>query len=272
VHVVALVATYNEERFIAACLDHLLHQGVEVYVLDNDSTDATVSIAESNRSRGLLGIETMPRSDCYAWEPILRRKEALAGSIDADWFIHTDPDEFRLPARSHRTLREALDYVDRQGYNAVNFQEFTFVPTKDSPNHDHPHFQTTMQHYYPFLPRFPHRLNAWKRQPDRVDLHSSAGHCIRFSGLRMYPEAFPMRHYLFLSTAHAAEKYAHRTYARAEVQAGWHGWRAGFKPKNLVLPASSELRRYRSDSELDASNPWTCHYLDTAARSAAGYR
>ena len=34
--------------------------------------------------------------------------------------------------------------------------------------------------YYPFLPSFPHRLNAWKKQPLKVDLASSGGHRVDF--------------------------------------------------------------------------------------------
>ena len=49
--VVALLATYNEERFITACLGHLTGHGVEVYLIDNESTDRTVQLAERFRGR-----------------------------------------------------------------------------------------------------------------------------------------------------------------------------------------------------------------------------
>jgi cellulose synthase/poly-beta-1,6-N-acetylglucosamine synthase-like glycosyltransferase len=44
--VLALLATYNEERFIEGCLEHLVRNGVEIYLMDNDSTDDTLGIAE----------------------------------------------------------------------------------------------------------------------------------------------------------------------------------------------------------------------------------
>jgi glycosyltransferase involved in cell wall biosynthesis len=45
--VIALLAAYNEERFIAGCIEHLFQQSVDVYLIDNSSTDNTVTIAGS---------------------------------------------------------------------------------------------------------------------------------------------------------------------------------------------------------------------------------
>lgn len=270
--VIALLATYNEEQFIAGCLEHLFAQGVEAYLIDNCSTDQTVAIAKRYLGRGLIDIETFPRAGVYNWRPILERKEQLAATLDADWFMHVDPDEIRLPPRSNRTLAEALADVDAQGYNAVNFLEFTFIPTREAPDHDHADFQETMRWYYPFRPTFPHQLKAWRRQPGRVDLTWSGGHLVRFPGLRMYPESFPMRHYLFLSMSHAIRKYVDRPFDPAEEAAGWHGWRARLRPEMIRLPSQSELRTYRSDDQLDPSNPRTQHYLEEiwAAQQASG--
>jgi hypothetical protein len=198
-----------------------------------------------------------------AWRNILMRKAQLAAELPADWFIHVDADEFRLPPGGG-TLVEALARVDAEGFNAVNFLEFTFVPVREFPDHDHPDFQTTMRWYYPFLPTFPHRLNAWKRQAGPVDLAGSGGHHVRFPGLRMAPDQFRMRHYLFLSVSHALEKWVQRRYDTAEVRAGWHGWRARLQADQITLPSIRELRSYRGDSSLDPSRPRRRHYLEPA--------
>ena len=139
VRVVALLATHNEERFITGCLEHLIGQGVEVYLIDNCSADRTVEIAERYLGHGLIDIETFPRAEgVYKWRSILERKEQLATMLEADWFMHVDADEIRLPPHSARTLAQTFAEVDAQGYNAVNFLEFTFVPTREAPDHDHP--------------------------------------------------------------------------------------------------------------------------------------
>ena len=142
-----------------------------------------------------------------------------------------------------------------QGYNAINFQEYTFTPTQEQPEHDHPHYQETMRWYYPFAPFFPHRLNAWQRQPVVSKLADSGGHAINFPGWRRYPESLVMRHYLFLSKDHAVCKFVQQIYAPEEVQKGWYGKRAHLKPELIKLPKQAERRPYLSDEKLDPSNP-----------------
>jgi glycosyltransferase involved in cell wall biosynthesis len=260
--IIALLAVYNEERFIAASLDHLINQGLQVYLIDNSSTDQTVAIAERYLGKGLIGIDEFPRAGVYSWKPILQHKEYLASTLDADWFMHVDADEIRLSPYSNTTLAQAISKVDAQGFNAVNFMEFTFIPTKESPDHDHSNFQETMRWYYPFLPSFPHRLNAWKRQSNPVDLARSGGHRVQFPGLNMYLESFRMRHYLFLSIPHAIQKYVNRVYDPLEVERGWHNWRSKIESWMMDLPSQNEMRTYQSDVQLDASNPRVKHFFD----------
>jgi glycosyltransferase involved in cell wall biosynthesis len=265
VRVIAIIASYNERRFIDPCLEHLHRHGVDSYLIDNRSTDGTVERAEGWLAKGLVGIESFPREkdDIYAWRSLLARKEEVARELDADWFIHLDPDEIRLPPSEKQTLAAALQAVDREGFNAVNFAEFTFIPTREEPDHDHSDFQQTLLTYYPFEPRFPHKLTAWKAGP-KVELASSAGHRLSFPGMRMYPKPFPMKHYLFLSVSHAIEKYVARNYDPAEVESGWHGWRARIAPADIRLPSKRELRAARFDEGLDPSDPRTRHYVDVS--------
>ena len=91
--IVAIIAAYNEERFIGVCLEHLFANGVEAYLCDNESTDRTLEIARTYLGRGLRGIETLPRDGTYRWTQILARKQQLADELSADWFLHLDPDE-----------------------------------------------------------------------------------------------------------------------------------------------------------------------------------
>jgi glycosyltransferase involved in cell wall biosynthesis len=258
--IVAIVQTYNEQRFIGGCLDHLAEQGISAYLVDNESTDDTVAIAERRLGRNLIAIETLPRDGDYSLRKQLARKEELAQSLDADWFIHLDADERRMAPEPRRSLAEAIAEIDEAGFNAVNFLEFTFVPTRESPDHDHANYAQTMRSYYPFLPRFPHRLNAWKRQDGPVDLSRFGGHKVAFPGLSMAPRSMYMRHFLFLSASHAARKFGDKRYAHDEVAHGWHAWRARLDPtmiETIELPSERDLRRYVADHLLDPSNPRT---------------
>jgi glycosyltransferase involved in cell wall biosynthesis len=262
--VIALLATHNEERFIVPCLEHLVRHGIEAYVIDNESEDGTVALARGFLGTGLVGIESFPRGGVYPWRMILRRKERLAAELDADWFMHADPDEVRLPPRPGATLAEAFAEADRQGYSAVNFSEFTFVPTRQSPDHDHPAYLRTMRWYYPFEPAFPNQLKAWKRQSGPVDLVSTGGHRVAFPGLRMLPVSFPMRHYLFLSPAHAVRKYVRQAYDPLELALGWHRARSRLRAEDIVLQDEGSLRVYTSDDRLDGSLPLRQHPLFAA--------
>lgn len=267
--IIALLATFNEQRFIGDCLEHLARHGIDAYIIDNDSTDDTVAIVQQFAGRNLVGIEQLPRHGTYVWRAILERKAALAAELDADWFIHADPDETRLPPGPQHTLAEALAEADAAGYNAVNFMEFTFVPTRQSPDHNHADYLRTMRWYYPFLPEFPHRLTAWKKQTELVDLGSTGGHRVAFPGLRMYPTSFPMRHYLFLSPAHAIEKHVRRVYDPAELAVGWHRARARLTAEGIVLQDESALRVYEGDDQLDATQPLKAHPLFSNFPAAA---
>ncbi len=271
--IAAIVGAYNEELVLGACLENLARQGVEFLVLDNDSTDRTHAIASSFGGRGLIGIERLPRHGTFRLIDQLRRKEQLAHELDADWVMHVDADEIRLAPDSSSTLARAVAEVDAAGFNAINFQEFTFLPVLEAPQHAAADFERTMRWYYPFLPKPNHRLNLWKKPRKPVDLVTHAGHRVKFAGMRIAPKAFPMRHYPFLSREQAVEKYAHRSFDEAERRRRWHGWRGRLSPEMIQLPAASELRLYTSDDALDASEPRKTHILeDRLERARPGSR
>jgi len=261
VRAVAIIAVHNEERFVDAGLTHLFAQGVEAYLINNDSTDGTIDLARRHLGHGLIGIERLPRGDCFSWRPLLERKQELAATLPGDWFIHSDMDELRVAPSASLTLAQALAQVDREGYNAVNFFEFMFIPTRESPDHDHPRFPQTMRWYYPFLSSPLQQVRAWKRQPAPVNLIEFGGHRVSFPGRKIYPVVFPVRHYQFLSVPHAIRKYVERRFDPNEVAAGWHKSRAALRVEGIRLPSESELRPYASDDALDASNPRRRHFL-----------
>jgi glycosyltransferase involved in cell wall biosynthesis len=259
--VVAIIAAYNEERFIGGCLEHLVANGVEAYLCDNESSDGTVDIARSYLGRGLIAIETLPRDGTYRWRQILARKEQLAAELNADWFLRLDPDEIPQSRLPGQTLAEALAEADAAGYNAVEFDELAFVAVRESPDHDHPDFRRTMRWYYPFAPRPLHLVTAWKRQP-HVDLVSTGGHQAGFRGRRIAPQRLVLRHYLALSHEHMLRKYVHKRYDAGEVGSGWHGWRARLTAGEIRLPSQAELRYTADDSDLDVSSPRRQHWIE----------
>ncbi len=259
VRVIGLLNVFNEARYLPTFLDHMASQKIEVYLIDHQSTDHTRELAEERLGRSVVGIETFQRKEKIDYIAMLRRKEELAQELDADWFVNVDPDEFRLPPAGRGTLQDWFTRLDRAGWNAVNFQEYTFIPWAEEPAHSPETFLQTMRWYYPFLPASPHRLNAWKKQDRPVDLVQDCGHIVRFDGICPYPESFIMRHYPVLSFEHACEKYGGRVYPNIEMKRGWHGWRHGFSSDFLRLPSYREMRFYVSDQQLDSSEPLKKH-------------
>ena len=127
--VVALMQVFNEGDVLDATLSWLIRQGVDVWVLDNWSTDASFEIALSHRGRGVINVERFPsdgpQRHC-AHRDVLTRKEILSARLDADWFILADADEIRTPPWPGIDLREALFRIGRAGFNAVDYTTVVF--------------------------------------------------------------------------------------------------------------------------------------------------
>jgi len=261
--IVALLGIRNEALYLEKCLTHLHRNGIQVCVIDNDSTDDSLAIARKFAPDCVIGIERVPFQGVYDWVAILRKKEELTGIIPADWFIHHDGDEIRSSATPDITLSQAIDAVDRQGYNAINFDEFVFLPmAEEQKGFEGVDYVTAMQYYYYFLPSATHRVNAWKNMGQPVDLVSSGGHQARFEGQNICPDNLVLRHYIGLSRDHLIRKYTGRIYSQKEVtERKWHGKRASFKAGDLRLPSREMMKKMRQNGKWDRSEPLTQHYF-----------
>ncbi len=258
--IVALLTFRNEALYLDRCLRHLVLQGIEVCCIDNGSTDRSREIAESFLGKGVVRIEHLPYRGSFELLPILQNEERLAREIDADWFIHHDADEIREAPQPYPTLHAGLEDADRQGYNAVNFDEFVFLPTGADEFYEGTNYVDTMRYYYFFSPGPLRRINAWKRTGRPITLSSSGGHRTEFEERKIFPVPFILRHYIFLSRAHALAKYAGRIFSRYEAeQLGWHGGRVSFRPEHLRYPLREQMKMVRSEGSWDRSDPWPAH-------------
>lgn len=257
--VVALLAVRNEEHYMERCLRHLYEQGIETCLIDNGSTDRTLEIARDYTNKGVFRIEKLPFNGVYEWERILMYKCQLAQEIDADWFIHHDADEIREAPKPFYNLIEGIEDADRKGFNAINSDEFVFIPTSDKDSFEGRDYVKEMRYYYYFKPAELFRVNIWKKTGTLVDLYSSGGHTVLFENRRIYPENFILRHYILLSKRHAIEKYGRRNYSPEELSRGWHGKRASFNPENIRFPEKERLKELSSNGKWDKSDPWREH-------------
>ena len=224
--VVAIMTVYNEEDVLAPSLAKLIDDGVEVYVIDNWSTDGSFEIARSFEGRGLVGLERFPAeaTPTFRLQPLLQRVEQVAADQHADWNIHHDVDERRSGPWPGIGLRESLWRVQSLGFSAIDHTVLNFRPVDDTfePGSDFErHFR-----FFEFgrTRDLVRQVKAWKND-GRVDLASSAGHEARFVGRRVFPYKFLIKHYPIRSQAHGDRKILRDRVARwdpTERARGWH--------------------------------------------------
>jgi hypothetical protein len=247
--VMALIAAYNEADIISLVIGDLVEEGVSVYLLDHGSTDATVQEAQRHLGHGLLRIESLPAPDdgsrVPAWEQVLRRKEDLAASLDADWFIHHDADEFRESPWPDLRLREAIQRVDAQGYDAIDFELLNFRPTHDSFRAG-TDVREAFPYYEPGEAFDRPQIRCWKKGPQRVDLVTFGGHKPLFPGRRVFPLRFLLRHYPIRGQAHGERKVfrERKTRFAAERAQQWHIQYDRLQEGDSFLRDPATLTRY----------------------------
>jgi glycosyltransferase involved in cell wall biosynthesis len=283
--VVAIVAAYNEADVIGQVVGDLIAQGVQVYLLDDGSTDGTVAAVEPYRGRGLLGIERRDGGGAgFEWERILSRKAELARELDADWFIHHDADELRESPWPHLSLREAVRMVDGLGFNAIDSARLDFWPVHDGfrPGDD---VRRAFTHWAPPAAYDRLQIRCWKRTDAPVDLVSSGGHEVRFPGRRVFPIRFLLRHYPIRGQAHGERKVFRERrprFAEHERARGWHvqydtvregatfiADPAGLTPYDAESVRRSLLERHRGVEEAEAADAELERMRRHAAATAA---
>jgi glycosyltransferase involved in cell wall biosynthesis/Flp pilus assembly protein TadD len=240
--VIALISAHNEGDVIYHVIGDLVQQGIEVYLINHCSTDNTVEEASKWLGKGLLHIENFPQDAGYPeankrqyiWHHILRRKEELAAQLDADWFIHSDADEFRESPWPRLTLKQAIQVADRMGYNALDFELLNFRPVDNRfvPGAD---VREALRYYEGCEEFNTYQIKAWKNLSIPVSIFQNGGHNISFEGRTVCPVKFLLRHYPIRGQSHGMRKvFAERKerFSKEEVQIGWHVQYSGVNDVN----------------------------------------
>lgn len=225
--VVAFMAAYNEEDIIVQSIKKWTDQGISVHVLENWSTDATYDLAKDLESQLPVNVERFPQegpSRYFDWGAMLERMEALSRETEADWFIRRGADEVLVSPWPGVSYRDALYLVDLAGFNCVDHTIVEFHPVDDR-------FETGMDHeayfrHFDFKNlSHPNQRKAWKNCGQPISTIASAGHDVQFSGRRVYPFKFLLKHYSFRSQRHGEKKVFRERKARwnpKERARGWH--------------------------------------------------
>src|SRR5579863_1730355 len=125
---VAIVTVRNESIHIRRCLRDLIHDGIDVILIDHDSTDDTAAKAREFLGKGLLAVERLPWMGVYSLPDILAAKRSLIQSVGHDWVIHADADEWLSAPEEDMRLIDGIAAADGAGFNCINFNEFVFIP------------------------------------------------------------------------------------------------------------------------------------------------
>lgn len=260
--VTAIIAIRNEEAYIANCLRHLVRNGVDFVIVDNDSTDSSLDICRRREfANNLVDIQRLPYAGVFALAEQLAKKAAILAELNTDWVIHLDADEVMHSYREDEPLCDAISRADADGFCAINFDEFNFLPVDHDYLPDTPGRQP-MRYYYFFQPHLePRQLRCWRKSAELSNI-DSGGHGLTGESLRVWPEHLALRHYIVRSQEHAFIKYSTRRYAAAELERGWHRARADKAASQFRFPPPEALRRLDdpSDRNLDRSDPWHVNY------------
>ncbi len=256
-NVVAIIAAYNEEDIIGQVVRALIDDGVKVYFIDHQSTDGTLAAVQAFDGRGVIGIESFPPArpaarsgHRFTWEAILSRKEELAASIDADWFIHHDADEFRESPWPNETLADGIARADAAGYNAIDFEVLNFWPTS-ALDGDAGDVRQRLQLYEPAGAWDRVQIKCWKKTRHPISLAQSGGHSVEFVGRRVCPVRFLLRHYPIRSQAHGERKVFRERKAAfdpGERARGWHVQYDAFAEGSSFVRSETELRKFDPDA------------------------
>jgi glycosyltransferase involved in cell wall biosynthesis len=259
--IVAVMACRNEAAVLPTCLHHLVKNGIDFAIVDNNSTDDSLDIAHSAEFRNhLVDLKRVPYEGIFQLEPLLEAKMALAESISADWAMNICPDEILHPNREGTTLVEEVEYFDKSGFNVVNFDEFVFLHMSE-PWVEGLRDWPISQHYYFFEPIRFRQMRLWKKGQG-FSMVRHGGHRLDGDNLRFAPESLVLRHYIFRNQAHAYEKFTNRNFSEKELAHGWHRNRHGIPKENYKFPNPDALEvLVRADSfALSRAHPWRKHY------------
>jgi glycosyltransferase involved in cell wall biosynthesis len=256
--VVAIMAAYNEVDIIVRSVEKLLAQGVEVYLIDNWSTDGTYEAVRDFLGSRLAGLERFPPNgpgENYDLHSILLRKEEIAKTLRADWFIHSDVDEIRYGPWQGLSLRDAIYHVDQEGYNAIDYTVIEFHPIDNNfqAGEDfEDHFR-----YFSFYKGADAaqgsdllQIRTWKYTGQPFSLAPTGGHDVIFENRRVYPYKFLVKHYPIRSQEHGSRKVFHARLPRFHPAAKARGWHVHYDalPKNHnFLKDAATLTRFEAD-------------------------
>ncbi|SDD75646.1 Glycosyltransferase involved in cell wall bisynthesis [Paracoccus isoporae] len=232
----AYVCGRNISSYLPVMTDYLRAQDVPLTYIDNGSDDGSSEIAAELVGRGITELHHLPYAGAFSLQAQLQAKQRLMEVHAPEWVLHMDADEILQSRQPGQGLHDLAAHAKKSGYNAVNFDEFVFLPRpgEDFSGRD---YLAEMTRYY-FLNPMPYRLIRMWRHGVGLSNLDSAGH--RLTGpLKLSPVSHNLRHYIALSERAAQRKYVGRSFSADELARNWHRNRVGLAAEDLAMPDDS---------------------------------
>lgn len=244
VSICAVIAVRNEFSYLRVLLPLLAEQNIDVVIIDNDSSDNSHDLYSLHKNNPIIAVENLPYIGLFSLSEQLAKKKEVYSTLQHDWLIHQDADEVLEHHRQGDTLRDALQEADDAGFNAINFEEFVFLPESGGDYDGRNYYQELLRYY--FFERHKNALNrAWKRIAGFNNGHLG-GHVLSGDNIKMFPENHVLRHYIALNEERVKKKYTERVFAGKELDKGWHKDRFNIERESLSFPQTSEYLLYLS--------------------------
>jgi glycosyltransferase involved in cell wall biosynthesis len=244
------MAVFNEADIIAQCLEYHIAVGIRFLVLDNGSTDGSLSIAEQYLDRGVLSVRRI-ETETYKWGFLLDSLLKWSEDFQPQWCFLIDADTFLEQPSQYSTLATAITDVERKGYNVINFDHFEFWPVGDESV-----FERDIRkrlRYYTWADD--KQQKAWRFSMG-VRNSRLGGHAIDFPteiAKRVFPHNFILRHYRIRSYEHGLRKVFRDRLPRFRGEPPkWHRHYDGFGAERSFFEIPKSLLTLRIEGE-----PWS---------------
>jgi glycosyltransferase involved in cell wall biosynthesis len=256
----AVVCVRNEAIHIRRCLADFINSGIDVVLIDNESTDGTLEIAREFLGSGLLAIESLAWRGAFSLTDQIAAKKRQYERYRHDWVIHADADEWLCSDRQDQSLYEGILDAELAGASCINFLEMVFIPRRNE-NFFVENYRELMCDYYFFQPSYPRLMRAWKREL-KLDNSASGGHRLAGKEINFFNRDFILRHYIVLSMDHAKQKYINRKFSAEDLAKNWHRNRTLISQENIEYRRIPEIctLSYPRSKQFDLRKPVRTHF------------
>lgn len=231
-NICAIVCVRNEVKYLPGLIQNLLSQGVEIAFIDNESTDGSRELMEEHLGANVLSVTNLAYKGVFSLSDQLQAKALVEQKLLHEWVMHVDADEIHHASTDGLSLVDVAGRADAENCNAINFEEFVFIPESEHDGTNSGSHLDILRYYY-YAPD-PNRLLRLYRRGQGLDNRAGAGHLLQGNPI-IYHQNQVLRHYIALDQAHLMKKYIGRTFDPSELKKRWHSNRVGLTEEMLSL-------------------------------------